>query len=661
MLRLTRIVCLALWGILALGAATHARGEEPGVAALSANDRATSPAATLPAPSPEGGAMASSPPTPAPPAEADGEWLVAGWKRVQRAQTPLQVEAALRRMEAEGLSRGVQTLPAPALALIRADSSPLAFPDRLAWAKRLARPSAVVQFAAARAALARRPAAAPGLYFDALESLGQDFGYLAGIASRLLLVLTVGVALAFLAFGGVMLSLFGGGVLHDLGHLFPVLLPRGLAVAAAVALAGIPLIFGLGWVWLPAFWVMGVWGSLPWRQRGVALAFLALLAAAMPIAFAAASLLPSPESQSVMAAILHAEAGTVTTQERALLEREAARGEDPIALFAFADVSRQEGRPGAAEQALRRALALRPDWTAARNNLAILRIDQKDLAGAENLLRDALRREPRSVQVNYNLSYLFRRQFRLHEADAAYRRARDLDAESVDRFTEMADPLVTDRKGSLAIPAGLGPIDLWRRRLALDASTRLLAERVAQPLLGRIPLVTVAPLVVLLALGGMALARSRAHRGSSGRCVHCGIEVCPACFGTQLHHGVCFPCHAIYTRGDKVEVMAKLTQDQRVKRYRISIRWRVLAAGALVPGLGHLLLGATLQGTAIVVLACVSVYAPLALRLSGALGGLWSPLQAAPLGGLLAGVATLAAAAAFVLGMRDLMRRLRPI
>jgi hypothetical protein len=37
------------------------------------------------------------------------------------------------------------------------------------------------------------------------------------------------------------------------------------------------------------------------------------------------------------------------------------------------------------------------------------------------------------VRLHYNLSYLHRRQFRLQEADQAYRRAREVDA-GIDRF-----------------------------------------------------------------------------------------------------------------------------------------------------------------------------------------------------------------------------------
>jgi hypothetical protein len=211
------------------------------------------------------------------------------------------------------------------------------------------------------------------------------------------------------------------------------------------------------------------------------------------------------------------------------------------------------------------------------------------------------------------------------------------------------------------IPAGLGQRDLWHRRLAGDAQTSLLADRIAASVTGRIPLAWVAPLVFLLCCGGIAVSRARGRRGRAGRCTHCGVEVCPACFGTRLRDGVCLACHSIYAREEKVEVLAKLAQDQRVKRHRIAIRQQVLVAGAILPGLGHLMLGATLQGTALLVLACVSIYAPIVLGLSGTLDGLWSPLQAAPLGGLLLVFATAATATVFVLGTRDLRKRLRPI
>ena len=667
------IFCGMLTGSLLLGVPSRAGSETGGASAAGspavAPDRVVAPPAAArpdPASTSASGSPAAHAVAPAASAAASSpregdDWLLEGWKRVQQARTAAEAQTALRHLEAEGLSRGVQSLPAPALALIRGDDLRLPLSDRLAWAKRLARLSAAVQFAAARAALLRAPAAVPALYLDALRALGQDFGYLAGLASRLVLVVTLGLAFAFLAFGSALLFLHGGGILHDLGHQLPVTLPRGLAAAAAVAVVGVPLILGLGWIWLSAFWVVGVWGSLAWRRRRVALAFLALLAASQPIARVAASLIPSPDSQSVMAAILHAETGTMTASERALLERETARGTDPIAIFARAEASRQAGQLAAAESALRQALALRPGWVAARNNLAILRIEQNRLAEAENLLRGALDREPRDARVHYNLSYLYRRQFRLQEADAEYRRARDLDADAVDRFTQMADPLAMDRNGSFAIPAGLGQADLWRWRLAKNAQTGLLAERIAAPLTGRVPLVWVAPLVAALLLGGIAASRWPGHRGRAGRCMHCGIEVCPACFGTQLRDGVCLPCHTIYLRGERVEVMAKLAQDQRVRRHRIEIRRQVLFAGAILPGLGHLMLGATLHGTALLVLACVSIYAPLALGLSGALGGLWTPLQAAPLGGLLLAAATTATVAVVVLGPRDLMKRLRPI
>jgi tetratricopeptide (TPR) repeat protein len=594
-------------------------------------------------------------------ASDEAPWLLTGWQGVHAAPDAASARRALKALEAEGLARGVLSLPAPALALVRARDGDIKLPaaERIAWATRLAPESAAVHFAAARAAVTVDPGAAISLYARAFGTMRRDFGYLAGLVSRLAAVALVGLALAFTVFGASALLRHGGGALHDLGHLFPVILPRSFGIAAGVALAGLPLMLGLGWIWLPVFWVLGVWGTLPRNKRWIALGFLLLVAAAQPIAGAMAALLPVPEAREELAAVLRARAGAARENDRAVLEEGARRG-DPIALFALSNVERERGRPEEAARALRRALEVRPGWTAAQNNLAILRMEANDVPEAEALLKDALAREP-GVRLQYNLSYLYRRAFRLDEAEAAFRRAREIDADAVDRFIQLADGKHGSNQASIAVPADLGQEDLWRMRLEGGPGGAALPAKLAAPFLGAVPLPLVAPVVAGLFAAALLLTRALSRKGRAGKCCHCGAEVCPACYGTELREGVCLPCHIIYVQGERVDEMAKLAQDQRVKRYRLELRRGLIVAGALVPGLGHLLLGFALRGAGLLVVACVAAYAPIGLALSGVGGGLWSPLAAAPLGGLLALAGAAAALAALGLGTRDLMKRLRPI
>jgi hypothetical protein len=182
------------------------------------------------------------------------------------------------------------------------------------------------------------------------------------------------------------------------------------------------------------------------------------------------------------------------------------------------------------------------------NNLAILLLEAGTVGEAESVLRDALARKPEDVRLLFNLSYLYRQDFRLREAETAYRAARAIDPEAVDRFTR-----VTGNQGIFVIPARLGYGDLWRTRAHLDAGTRRLAENLASPLLGRLPLGWVMPAVLLALALSYGLSRLLGQRGRAGRCGHCGAKVCPTCLGNELRNGFCTPCHLIYVKAAPVD------------------------------------------------------------------------------------------------------------
>jgi tetratricopeptide (TPR) repeat protein len=586
------------------------------------------------------------------------DWEVAGWQRVLAAADVFGARQALEALEAAGVAHGIGSLRLHALALLQAGDRAIQLPraERIAWARRLGHDSAAVQFAAARASLSADPGEALSAYVHAVATLGRDFGYLTGAVSRLGVVLSLGLALAFIFFGAAMVLKYGMGLLHDLGHLLPVELPFGYRVAAGVALAGAPLALGLGGLGLAALWVLFLWGGLSRSERGVAAVFLALLAAAQPIATGVAALLPSPDSQRSLAAVLRVQSGTHTKADQALLREAASRSGDPMALFSLSRAAWLNGEHEEAMAAARGALEAKPGWVPAMNNLAILLLEAGTVGEAESVLRDALARKPEDVRLLFNLSYLYRQDFRLREAETAYRAARAIDPEAVDRFTR-----VTGNQGIFVIPARLGYGDLWRTRAHLDAGTRRLAENLASPLLGRLPLGWVMPAVLLALALSYGLSRLLGQRGRAGRCGHCGAKVCPTCLGNELRNGFCTPCHLIYVKAAPVEVRVRLGQDQRVIHYRASRRRRILLAGWIVPGLGHLLTGHVIEGMALVLLACAAAFAPAWLFLSGALQGLWMPAVGPPLGGLVVMAACAGVLIAFGGGARDLLGKVRPI
>jgi tetratricopeptide (TPR) repeat protein len=614
------------------------------------------PRAQTAPPDPPAAEEAVEEPAAAPAPEPD--WVVAGWQRVLAAGNPDEAREALVAIEAGGVAHGIGSLKLPALALLRADDRTVKLPrsERLAWARRLGHDSAAVQFAAARASLAVGLGESLWGYTRAIGTLGRDFGYLAGVVSRLVVVLAMGLAFAFILFTGAMVLKYGMGLLHDVGHPFPVELPFAFRVAAGVALAGAPLALGLGWLGLAAVWVLFLWGTLSRVERGVAAIFLALLAAAQPIATGVAALLPAPESQPSLAAILRVQAGAPTEADQAFLREEASRAPDPVALFSLSRAAWLEGDAEEAMVAARGALEVRPGWVPAMNNLAILLLEAGRMEEAESVLREALAKRPKDVSLLFNLSYLYRKDFRLREAETAYRQARAIDQVAVDRFTR-----VTGSQGIFVIPALLGYGDLWQTRMRLDAGSKRLAENLAAPFLGRLPLGWVAP-AVLLGVGlAIGISRLLGRRGRAGRCGHCGTKVCPTCLGNELQNGVCTPCHIIYVKASPVEARVRLGQDQRVIHHRAGRRRRILLAGWIVPGLGHLLTGHVIGGMGLLLVASLAAYAPLWLFLTGSLQGLWAPPLSPPLGGIVALTAWAGVLLAFGGGARDLLGKVRPI
>jgi tetratricopeptide (TPR) repeat protein len=627
---------LFLGGILALGTGAPARAQ-------------SAPAPNVPSPTTSSPGEA--------PVRPPSDWLAAKWARVVAAPSPGDAAAALEMLEASGLSRGVESLPAPALALIsgRGIAAKLPLDERIAWAQRLASHSAAVQFAAAGAAWPLGLGRVLALYAGAFGALPHDFGYLAGLASRLAVILLLGFVLALAVFAAAMFFKYGRGFLHDLAHLLPIDLPRPFAVAAAVALAGVPLVLGLGGLWVAGVWCLAVWGTLSWRERFVAAVLLALLTGAEPLALGIAKLLPAPAAHSPMAEILRVQTGMASEADRVSLAREAKRSGDPIALFALAGAARQAGDVPAAESALRRALAVRPGWASAENNLALLCMDQGRLEEAELLLKRALEREPSDARLQFNLAYLYRKSFRLQEADKAFLAARSSDPGLVERLSRISVP-----RGAFAIPMPLSQMDLWREHLADTAEVRALAESLAGPFLGRIPLGFTAPTAVSVVVLGVFLSLWLGRRGRAGRCFRCGLDVCPRCFGNEFEGGMCKPCHILYVQNARVETRARMGQDQRVMRQWAVQRRPMLLVSGILPGVAQLLLGETGRGFALLTLACVTTYAPLELAVSGMLHALWNPLGARPLGGLLLVVTCGAVIFAFVFSVRDLKRRLRP-
>src|SRR5205085_11361079 len=103
--------------------------------------------------------------------------------------------------------------------------------------------------------------------------------------------------------------------------------------------------------------------------------------------------------------------------------------------------------------ALERALAARPDYAPAHNNLASVLRARGDAAGAEHHLREALRIDPSNPEAHRNLAALSRDRGDLPAALSLYREALGLRPDWPAVMSELAWILATSPRATLRDPA----------------------------------------------------------------------------------------------------------------------------------------------------------------------------------------------------------------
>lgn len=128
------------------------------------------------------------------------------------------------------------------------------------------------------------------------------------------------------------------------------------------------------------------------------------------------------------------------------------RSDDADAWFNLAWALRRAGRPAEAEAPLRRALGLRPTWTAAWFNLGNLLLDDLDAPqAAAAAYGTALEQAPDSPDTVSNLAMAEWRLGRPDEAEALLRRALALQPDCVAAATNLGNLLTAQTRGDEAV------------------------------------------------------------------------------------------------------------------------------------------------------------------------------------------------------------------
>ncbi len=507
------------------------------------------------------------------------------------------------------LGSGQQQLPVLAAALLREAAADLDRGDleqadaRVQAARRVAPELPQTRFARAEVLLR----SGPEHWNEALRELSDGLEVLEGSlaertrfqATALFYATLVGLAIVVI-FPLIVVCRHRRRLTHALEHRLPSWWSRTLLVTAwlPVLAAMLRLHIGLGWMALVL--LVGVWLAGDGRERIVG-ALLGLLLVLAPWAVTALADRITVHRLALEDPVVRAQTESYAPAlVEALVAEVKARGESVEPLAALALLTQRAGQLDFAEAAWRRVLSLDPDAAWVHNNLGIVLFHAGHEQEAMAELRRAIDLDPSLAEAHLNESQVLRQNFVLMPSQDAFARAQAIDPLRVNAFH------VTSARGlnRFLLDAPL-PRARLEARLTADPQARArLADSLWSSLVRGVPRSAFPVLVIVLGLvTTFAIRRSATSAPVPPACSRCGAPFCAVCGVRAAMGSECEGCLSLALGNPILDPVFKQERRQTVERERRKLRWWARALGLVLPGGGHVLMGRTLGGFAILALA----------------------------------------------------------
>lgn len=433
---------------------------------------------------------------------------------------------------------------------------------------------------------------------------------------------------------------------HDFRHALADNMPAWLAAIILLPFLMFPLVFGVGPFVLLAWWSVVLWIKFATRERIVVAVFL-VLGASMPLLLEKVALPFAFEGGD--AARLHAAIHEDELTARDFQELEAFAGEtnDADVLLTLANAHRRTGRYQKARELYEKAREAGAGG-AAWIGLGDVHYALGELPAAIAAFEKALATGDASrLAAQFNLSQIHAERTDLAKATAALDAAKQIDAETCERFIrQMLPPArknVVTADGMTLVAAAYGNRFLMTRTIG-DAALLARAARGAPAIAARtwagispaVPLRTVPWIFggTLLACGLLTLAFRDAV--PSRPCPRCGRSLCVRCDGPPLEDDICTQCFHAFVQSEGVDPKARAAKEMEILRNHDRRHRRRKLMSLFLPGAGQVFAGETIRGVIFLLVAC----------LAGVRAAFWSGWfrPAYPLPGLLTPIATSASA-----------------
>jgi tetratricopeptide (TPR) repeat protein len=382
-------------------------------------------------------------------------------------------------------------------------------------------------------------------------------------------ILSNAILMTFIIFGIVVMIKYFPLYFYDIRKNLTQEISRLLINSLKIFILFIPFFFRLDMLWALFFWSVLLWGYLTKREKQFILVFLIVLVYLPFLLRTSSSFLDGTPSDIIleMNQTNHEDWGRAA--EEKLRVWLATHPDDPEVLFSLGLAEKRQGHYSAAEEFYRRAIQLDPKFSEAFSNLGNVYLAQKQTSLAIASYQQAADLNPNQGAYYYNLYRAYSQEtFLSGKTDKAFQRARQLDPNLVDYYTNIDIPNRPPNLNRLVIDEVLTPKRLWNRFLDQFIGKEGFLFRLFKAWFEKIPsrIPFLAPILFLGFLIGM-IRYSRAKRFLT-RCPMCGSPTYRFYLGTSDQEFICFNCYRMFIQKEKLHPKIVEKKSIQVRQFQ---------------------------------------------------------------------------------------------
>ena len=411
---------------------------------------------------------------------------------------------------------------------------------------------------------------------ETLEGIKVSLGNFSSAYALMGNLMLIGLAAASLAGVVLLLALvckYQALLRHDLVERFARRMSESTAELLAWVVFLLPLLVGLGWVWVLLIWTVAIFPYVRSSERALVTVVL-LWALALPVAFQSVARIFETSVNPEVRTLVSAMRGGYDPEKIRFLKESAERDPDnAMTHFLLGALYKNGGYFNEALVRYNRAVAIDPQFHQAINNLGNLYFLTQNFAVAQQEYQKAVDLRPDFSLGYFNLHVAQYQQFNVEEAEQNLETARHLDPEGL-------GVLSTAELPTSVVDAQLDLDSVWE---SVVASSRKPEDTASPGTALRSPYALAGGAALLAAYGLMFYRRKRKAR----RCYKCGKPFCSRCRSGTQFSDFCTQCVHLFAKRTGLAPSTKKAKLEEVRCFENRRRRLSRLLSMLTPGLGH--------------------------------------------------------------------------